>query len=242
MVSMSHAKMENRALPKRFYTDVTLAPVANGHAILLDGKELKTQGRNPLHLAPLALAEAVAAEWCAQETHINPDLMPLTRLANLARDRMALDRLPVLEQICAYGETDLLCYRAPDAQLRKRQDATFEPILAWIRSAHHIDLEVTEGVMPTAQSTASLHHLHTLFAASNDADLAALAMLVPLLGSAVLTLALWKHRITVDDALKAARLDEDFQAEQWGIDHEVVAAWEGKCRDIRAAAFFLTCK
>ncbi len=242
MVEMSKAKAEPRALPRRFYAAVSLQQNADGFAVLLDGKELKTQGRKAMRLASQNLAEAVVAEWEAQRDVINPDRMPLTRLVNLAIDRMALDRLAVLEQIAAYGETDLICYRAPDAVLRPRQDAAFDPLLAWIKHAYNITLLTTDGVMPVVQSTVTLEQFRALFAAASDAELAALAMLVPLLGSAVMTLALWKHAMTVDDALKAARLDEDFQAEKWGADPEQTAAWEHKCRDIRAAAFFLTCK
>jgi chaperone required for assembly of F1-ATPase len=242
MVGMSKAKMEARALPKRFYKDVALQQASHGHAILLDGKELKTQGRNALHIAPQQLAEGVAEEWRAQTTHINPDTMPLTRLMNITLDRMQLDRLAVLEQVCAYGETDLVCYRDAQVELQHRQAAAFDPLVAWVREAFGIDLHITEGIMPALQSTASLEHFRVLFAAANDAELAALAMLVPLLGSAVLALAVWKQEITVEDALVAARLDEDFQAERWGMDPEAASAWAAKCIDIRASAFFLTCR
>ena len=70
--------------------------------------------------------------------------------------------------------------------------------------------------------------------------LIALAMMVPLVGSALLTLAVWKCFLGVEDALVAARLDENAQAERWGEDLEVTRAWEVKANDIRACAFFLT--
>ena len=279
MASMSKAKPENRALPKRFYTAVAVQQSADGFGIALDGKLLRTQGRNPLHVASQQLAGAIADEWEAQAEFINPDTMPLARLINLTIDRVPADRAALLMELARYGQTDLVCYRAPqdaviarqsrsnpassvcetitlsapnswiasalegprnDESLRQRQDTIFTPILDWLRAAYGIDLAVTEGVMPVAQSTASQQRMAALFAEASDGQLAALCMMVPLLGSAVLALAVWKGRIAVEEALIAARLDEDFQAEKWGADPLAVAAWEAKARDVRASGFFLT--
>ena len=66
-------------------------------------------------------------------------------------------------------------------------------------------------------------------------------MLVPILGSAVLVLAIWRGQISIEEALGFSRLEEEFQAGQWGRDEENEKNWAGKCRDARAAAFFLTC-
>ncbi|MFM9890088.1 MAG: ATP12 family protein [Rickettsiales bacterium] len=274
---MSKAKPEKKSLPKRFYAAAKMQQNADGFCITLDGKLLRTQGRNMLQLHHAEIAAAIAAEWEAQGPHIDPDTMPLTRLINLALDRAAIDRDAWLEEITRYGETDLLCYRAPHTpnsplkgerdvrvhsrggdfphavpptesqvrfdspsggELRAKQDASFTPILEWA-AGQGVRLHVTEGVMPVAQSAESLHTLRMLFAAATDGELAALAMLTPLLGSALLTLALWKCKITVGDALIACRLDEDFQAAQWGEDEEAAKAWAAKRRDTQAAAFFL---
>src|SRR5258707_9752397 len=75
-------------LPKRFYKKVSAEEKDGGFALLLDGKTARTPARKPLTLPSRALARAIAAEWDGQESDIDPAKMPLTRLANLAIDRI----------------------------------------------------------------------------------------------------------------------------------------------------------
>jgi chaperone required for assembly of F1-ATPase len=253
MVSMSSAKPERRALPQRFYQQVSLEPHDNGFVILLDGKRIRTPAKNILHVLLHQIAAAIVVEWDAQTEVIDPDLMPLTRLVHIAIDRVPVDRALLLEDIGRYIETDLLCYRVPvvagghplaadNRLLRAQQDAAFDPILAWMRQTYAAAFVVTEEILPVQQSVQAMAAITAVYAAADDYALAALAMMVPLLGSALLALAVWQGYVPVEQALSIARLDENAQAEQWGVDAEVARAWESKARDIRACAFFLTCK
>lgn len=235
MASMSKAKAENRALPKRFYER---AETRDGQ-ILLDGRVLKTSAKNPLHVAQHTLAEAIAAEWEAQIDVVNPDAMPLTRLMNIAIDRVPQDRDALLDDIVRFAETDLLCYRAGHAELAAKQAKLFNPVLDWAARAHGIELDVTDGMMPIPQPADSLHRVRALTELATDHQLAALALMTPLVGSAILALAYWQGAIDTNILLAAAHLDEDFQAAQWGEDSEAKAAWKARARDISAAAFFL---
>ncbi len=253
MVSMSSAKPEPRALPKRFYKHVAFEPVDQGYCITLDGKRVRTPAKNLLQLMLQSHAAAIVAEWDAQTKVINTDAMPLTRLAHIALDLVPNARALLLEDIARYAETDLLCYRVPviaddnpltedGSQLRHKQDAMFDPILAWAAREYGAAFVVTEGIIPVAQPAPAQAAIAAAYAAADDYALAALAMLVPLVGSALLALAIWKEQIAVEDALIAARLDEDVQAARWGQDMEAAAMWLPKQRDIRACAFFLTAK
>lgn len=231
----------NPALPKRFYGVALAAPSGGDYAILLDGKPVRTLAKNPLLLPDKSLADAVAAEWRAQEAFIDPETMPLTRLANLTIDRAGTDRAAWIDEILRYAETDLTCYLAPDHEaLGKAQRAAFLPLLQWAESEHGLAFVTTGGILPVAQLSATLARFRALLAEANDGQVAALALMVPLLGSALLAFALWKTRITVDQAIKAARLDEDLHAERWGADAQAVAVWAARENDLRAAAFFLT--
>lgn len=253
MVSMSQAKMEKRALPKRFYKHAAYNE-ANGHYIIqLDGRSIKTPGKKMLQVAAPSLAAAIVAEWEAQTEVIDPDLMPLTRLVHIALDRVPQERKALLQDIAQYVETDLLCYRVPvesadnplaadNLALRKKQDAAFDPILNWIKTTYHASFTITEGILPAAQPAESCAAIAAVFSAAKDDELAAIALMVPLLGSALLTLALWKGQIDLKGALEAARLDELAQAEQWGEDPMAAAAWAAKAKDITAAVFYLTGK
>jgi chaperone required for assembly of F1-ATPase len=238
-MQMSKAKLERRALPKRFYAAVDVQQSEGGFLILLDGKTVKTAAKKLLQVSSQQLAEAIATEWRAQTDVIDTDTMPLTRLTNIALDRLETDRLALLEQITAYAETDLICYHDTQPELRVRQQHHFDPILQWLKATYHIEVQVTDGVMPIIQSTTSLASVREVFAEANNNELAALAMMVPLLGSTYLTLAVWKRHIAIEEAIAAAHLDEAFHVEQWGEDTEMVTAWASRMRDIRAVAMYL---
>ena len=240
MVGMSKAKAENKALPRKFYERATFDPASGGFRILLDGKPLRTQGRNAMVIVSRLLAEAVAAEWDAQVVVIDPERMPLTRLVNLTIDRAAAEREAYVGNILAYARTDLLCYRSPE--IAERQGTMFNPVLQWAGRALGIHLLTTESLMPIDQPQASLDALAALLAGASDAEITGLAMMVPLLGSAILGIAVWQGELSAESAMELARLDETIQAEKWGRDEEAEAAWEHKRKDIAAAAFFLTCK
>ena len=97
---------------KRFYKDVTIVAEGDGHAIRLDDRPVRTPARALLTLPTLALAQAVAEEWRAQEETVDPASMPFTGLANAAIDHIVPNRAQFAAGIARYGESDLLCYRA----------------------------------------------------------------------------------------------------------------------------------
>ena len=102
---------------KRFWADVTVAQVDGGYEVQLDGRPVRTPGKSRLLLPAPALAELVASEWSAVGEVIDPREMPATRMANSAIEKVAPQIAAVVDHLAAYGETDLLCYRAegPDA-------------------------------------------------------------------------------------------------------------------------------
>src|ERR1700722_17662368 len=122
---------------KRFYKDVSIAPVEGGFCVLLDGKPVKTPARNALLLPTEALAGAIAAEWQSQGEAIVATSMPLLRLANTVIDGVAANRAGMIDAILRFGENDLLCYRAhqpPDLAARQRE--SWDPVLDWVRQRH----------------------------------------------------------------------------------------------------------
>ncbi len=91
--------------------------------------------RGALLAAPVReLAQAVAAEWQAQQDKVDPAAMPLTRLANSIIDGVAPAPEPVAAEIEKYLGTDLLFYRAaePDG-LVASQRKHWDPIVEWAR-------------------------------------------------------------------------------------------------------------
>ena len=117
---------------KRFWTGVSVVEAPGGFGLRLDERPLRTPAKAELVVPTLALGRAIAAEWAAIEGEVVPEALPFTRAANVALDRVAVDPAPVVDHVAAYGESDLLCYRADSpVGLVARQAAAWDPPLAW---------------------------------------------------------------------------------------------------------------
>lgn len=223
---------------KRFWTDVT---VDDAGGIALDGRPVRTPGRVPLVLPTPALAQAVAAEWRAVGETLDPRAMPLTGLANAAIDRVAADPATFAAGLAAYGESDLLCYRAPDPEpLVARQAAAWDPWLDWARRRYDVHFAVTSGVLHHPQPLATLARLAEAVGALGPFHLAPLSPIVTITGSLILTLALVERAGDPETLWAAANVDEDWQAEHWGVDALAQQARDARRRDYDAAVQFLT--
>lgn len=206
---------------KRFWKATTVTEGPGGFGVALDGRPVKTPGKEPLVVPSRPLAAAIAAEWEAQQGQIDPRQMPLTRAANSALDKVALQHAEVAALIAEYGGTDHLCYRAATpAALRALQDAAWQPLLDWAAARFGAELRAGEGVLPLPQDPASLARLAAEVATKDAFALAALHDLVAITGSLVLGLAVAEGQIDAETAWRLSRIDEDWQISQWGEDDE----------------------
>lgn len=219
--------------PKRFYKTATARPDDNGFGIWLDERRLKTPARAAFTVPTSMLAEAIAEEWNAQGDQIQPRAMPLTSLANAAIDRVAPDHAAFSGRLAAYGEHDLLCYRAENpVTLTVRQAKAWEPILDWLAETHGARLALSEGIVHVDQPPEALEALRRAVLAHDPFQLAGLHILTTAAGSLTLGLAVLGGRLTAAEAYQLSRIDEDFQIEQWGQDAEA----EARTASIRAEA------
>lgn len=228
---------------KRFWTAASAHPVPGGFAVHLDDRSLKTPGKLALILPTLAMAEAIAAEWDAQTGEIRPTLMPMTRFANSAVEKVTPQWGAVVGEVAGFGASDLLCYRAttPAALIRRQADG-WDPLLVWAAERYGAPLTVTSGVMPVPQPAASLDALRGAVAAMTVFQLVALHDLVAISGSLVLGLAVAAGRLEVQPAFDLSRIDEHWQAELWGQDEEATVREAQKRADFaEAARFFRYC-
>jgi chaperone required for assembly of F1-ATPase len=223
---------------KRFWKDVTVDAECG---VWLDDRPVRTPGRAPLLLPTDGLAEAVADEWRMVADDIDPRAMPLTGLANAVIDRIAPDPAAFAAGLAAYGQSDLLCYRADSpADLVERQAAFWNPPLDWARDRYDVHFEIVTGVIHRAQPDATIERLGAAIAARPAFELAPLSPIVTITGSLVLALALAERAMEADAVWAAANLDEDWQAEQWGEDDLATKARETRRRDFNAATLFLS--
>ncbi len=214
---------------KRFWKEVTLDKTPDGYAIRLDARPLRTPAKQPLILPTGLLAEAVAAEWRAVESIVDPRRMPFTRSANAATDKVAQQFSEVADLIADYGGSDLLCYRAeaPEA-LAARQAAAWDPVLDWAAERYGARLAVTRGIVPVAQSSDALTALAAAVHGTTPFQLTALHDLVSISGSLVIGLAATEPQSDPEALWALSRIDEDWQIELWGKDEEAAEAAEAR--------------
>lgn len=225
---------------KRFWKEAAVVQAPGGWQVQLDSRPVKTPAKAPLVLPTEALAQAVADEWRAQGAEIVPASMPLTKMANTAIDGVAHRHAEVVAHIAEWGGSDLLCYRAEaPVVLVARQAAGWDPWLDWAEQAFGARLVVTGGIMPVAQPADAVAALRAAVAGFDAFRLAALHDLVTIPGSLVLGLAVAHGRLTADQAFDLSRIDDDWQAEQWGVDEEAAESAARKRADIGHAGRFL---
>ncbi len=225
---------------KRFWSEVTIAAGAGGFAIRLDRRAVRTPAKAPCLLPTRALAEAVAAEWAVVEGVVDPAAMPLTRAANSAIDRVIPECEAVAAMIAAYGETDLIGYRAPHPPgLARRQAEGWDPLVAWASETLGAPLVPAEGVMHVAQPPESLAPLAEAVRGHGPWELTALYDLVSISGSLVIGLAVSHGHLDAGTAWPLARIDEDWNFEEWGEDGEAAAVAARRRLDFANAARLL---
>jgi chaperone required for assembly of F1-ATPase len=223
---------EDRPLPRKFYTEVTLS---DDNVVLLDGHTVKTPMKAVLRLPTRALAEAVAAEWRAQDKVINPGRMPLTKFANTAIDRAVSERQVVLDDFTAYVGSDLVCYRAEKPKsLTDAQSAHWDSIIDHVANRVGHRFKTAIGIVHIQQDEAALAAVRDLAAALDPYRLTVLYNLTTLTGSALLSLMLVEGAMSPEAGWLAAHVDEDYQIAEWGEDDEAKARRDGRRRDYDA--------
>lgn len=219
---------------KRFWKQARVMGEEDGFAVTLDDRPVKTPAKRTLVLPTRAFAEAVAGEWDAQEEQIDPLTMPFTRTANAALDKVMSQQAEVADMLAAYGDSDLLCYRAEFPEpLVARQSAQWDPVLDWAEKVLNVRLHPRTGVMHMPQDPAALGALSTRVHALSAFELAGFHDLVSLSGSLILGFAAAHDWRTPKAIWDISRLDEIWQAEEWGKDVEAEAT-----AAIKKQAFF----
>ena len=228
---------------KRFWKEAQVAEQADGFAVLLDGRPVKTPAKRQVVMPTRAMAAVVAAEWDAQEEEINPHLMPATKTVNAAIDKVAVQHGEVADMLAAYGDSDLLCYRADHPEgLVARQAAEWDPMLDWAEEALGVRLKPRTGIMHQSQDAEALAVLSERTHALGAFELAAFHDLVSLSGSLVLGFATALGAREAEEVWTLSRLDELWQIEQWGKDDEAEALAELKRASfLHASRMFTLC-
>lgn len=215
--------------PKRFWKNTEVSEVEGGFTVTLDGRGIKTPAKTAVVVPTNGLAQAIAAEWDAQEEKVDPATMPFMRTTNSAIDKVTIQHAEVADMLAAYADSDLLCYRADHpAELVERQRDTWDPVLDWADKTFGVRLEPRAGVMHAPQSPKALEICAQEVHGMSPYALAAFHDLVTMTGSFILALAACRNAYPAEDIWAMSRLDELWQEEQWGQDDEATQKAEYK--------------
>jgi len=211
-----------------------------GFQVRLDGRAVKTPAKALLLVPTQKLADEIACEWRSLDQKVDPEKLPLTKLANAAIDKVAVQRGAITLMLAEYATTDLLCYRATAPKgLADRQEQIWQPLLDWFAQKHTVRLEVGSGVMPIRQSDEVLPTCTALLKIYSAFELAAVYDLISLSGSFVIGVATAGEHITASKGWAASRLDEDWQISEWGADEDASLLSATREKAFLRAAFVL---
>ena len=221
---------------RRFYREAAPGPVAGGHGVLLDGKTAKTAGGAVLAAPTPELAAVMACEWQAQVEFIDFSAMPATRLAFTVIDRGVAVHADLAREAARYAGSDTLCYPVefPRA-LAEQQAALWTPWRDWARETLGLRFETAGAALHHVQPPETLAGVEAIAAALDPFGLAGVVFACGLYGSAILALAVQRRALDGVQAFELSRLEEAFQAEQWGLDIEA----EARAEALRAEAAML---
>ncbi|MBI5263930.1 MAG: ATPase [Bradyrhizobium sp.] len=226
-------------LRKRFYTEAGVVEANGGFAIALDGKPVRTPSGHRLGVPSRELADLIAAEWAAQKETLDPLSMPLTRLANSVIEGV-IDRVEaVRDDVAKYLQSDLLFYRAGHPEgLVAREAAHWDPVLFWAADALGAHFILSEGIVHVSQPEQAVEAARSALP-EDPWSIAALHVVTTVTGSALLALALLHRVRDPDQAWAAAHVDEDWNADQWGVDEEAAKRRAARLVDFTAAVELL---
>ncbi|MEL6361371.1 MAG: ATP12 family protein [Pseudomonadota bacterium] len=228
-------------LPKRFYTSVTSKESGSGWKICLDGKALKSRKGGVLVVPTVVLADAIVAEWDAQDAHIDLSQMPMTRLHMSAHDLSEGDAASIREEIARYAASDLLCYRAEaPVELVRRQAKIWDPIIQSVEQTLGLKFVSAAGIVFQDQPNESIKRVNQIAEPLGAGELIFFRVSLGVTGSAILSLAIWTGLIDPEAAFSASRIDEEFQIEKWGRDAEAEQATARRKQEFTDATTYLT--
>jgi len=180
--------------------------------------------RGTIHELAVSIGERIGADGL------------IATIRNPLADRSALAqaeaRVALAEEVGRYAGSDLLCYLAEGPEsLVALEQAAWDPWREWAALELELPLLCTAGITPLNQPAASLERAEQLALDLDDFSLTGLAYAAALFGSAVLAFAVQRGALPADEAFAAARIDEAFQEERWGVDAEAAARTAKNARD-----------
>ncbi|CAN0196198.1 unnamed protein product [Discosporangium mesarthrocarpum] len=165
---------------------------------------------------------AIAMEWDGQtgKNGIEPATMPLMSLAATALDQISLSPKTAVETCLKYLPTDTLCFlmENPDPALQRKQEQLWSPIREWSAKELGIPTVTTTAIFNRPQHPPeAASRAQALRVAVNPSTLAAIQGVAMDCKSLLIAMALAFGQVTPQKAFDAARLEEEYNVERWGM-------------------------
>ncbi|XP_032781806.2 ATP synthase mitochondrial F1 complex assembly factor 2 [Daphnia magna] len=203
---------------KRFYKKVSTVQSNKDFEIVLDNKKLKTPAGSIFRVSSEPLALAVANEWDAQEEKILVSSMHITSLVNTILDNPnKLLKQDIISHILTYLENDtLLCREEGNLEWSSEQTKKWDPLVEWFNKRYGVTVEPSSAItgpnLPIHARQALQKYLH-----SHDFwTLNGLVFAVESVKSLILALACVDRHLSVEEGVRLAALETEFQTRQWG--------------------------
>lgn len=214
------ATMRADGTAPKFYEEVSVRrdDASGTWRVTLDERLLRTPRRNEYTFGTKALAVAIAMEWDAQTDHVAPFTMPLTQLSATALDHMweRETRELHVETLLKHFRTDVVRVRSMDEAVAKRQVETHAPILKWAEKEFG-EVEVSDSIFGPETSDKTLEVLRKRLNAMCPWELTCAFALSAATKSLLIGLKTLRGELSVDEAIAAARVEEETQIEEWGL-------------------------
>uniref|UniRef100_A0A0B7A3M4 ATP synthase mitochondrial F1 complex assembly factor 2 n=1 Tax=Arion vulgaris TaxID=1028688 RepID=A0A0B7A3M4_9EUPU len=230
---------------KKFYKYATIATSDGWYEINLDKKKLRTPHGNIFRVPSEPLALAVATEWNAQDKLVNRHNMHLTSLCNTAMENpLHKTRDQLIDTIIHFLETDTICYRLTEPpELAKLEHEKWDPVLEWASKRYGLEINSTDSISPPDVSKQSKEIIRRHLMSYSDWALFGYHYAVDTIKSLLIIMALVDKHIGVETAVDLARLEQQFQTNQWGSVewYHDIEIYELRCRLAASVLFIHWC-
>lgn len=216
-------------------------------ALTLDGRHVRTPANKLLTLPTENMAMAIALEFDVQDLHILPYTMPMTTLATTSIDQISIShvRTTSIAGMIRQLNNDLITLRSNEPEdLVENEDETWGAICQWASEHYGCPVHATNNWLHVQQEQKLVEAVEADLQTRSDWSLAVLDNVSGATGSTLIAMALYHGRLDSAAANKAARLQEQYQVDRWGMveasgmgGHDIDAA-DMRAR-LAAAAVFL---
>lgn len=217
---------------KRPYSQVGLGSTPSGFTVLLDGKNIRTPMQKDLVVPSILFADAVAREFSAVESKIDPATMPFMQTAATIADHVTDHADRSVAEIMQYAESDAICYWASGDDIMPRQKQYWGDALSRLERDFGLRFNVCLGISKAEQPGDALSKLQKTVESLDNWQLGLLQLMTTLTGSA-LTAFLWQQGVwDAEQVFDQSFVPEIYRAELAGDARNDIPHLQSKRRDI----------